>query len=467
MIPTVIGIDLGTTTITALAVDTRTWQVIACETAPTPRLDTPPGRSESDADAIVRAAGGLLEKVRTDPRSPVGVTGQQHGVVVVDDGLNPLTPLIGWQDRRADGAVLEKARALVGDTSKRTGCRLSNGYGAVTLFALKEEGRLPRGTACTLMDFFVARLNGEPPVTDPTCAASLGCYDVVRGVWDAEILGALGLPPEMFPEVRPTHTHLGDNQASFLGSVTAPDTTVLVNVGTGGQVSAYSPDFRLTDTIEARPFPGGGYLLVSAGLCGGASLAALTGLFATPPSDGLVGRVESSRPDSSPSFGVAALPEQHRRASKTRPDLQETSQDPIADLVSLAESVPPGCDGLVCEPYFHGSRHDPAKRASFTGITAANLTPGHMARAVMEGMARIFAASYDRLKGLRGPAASLAGAGNGLRANPLLCRMVEEAFGMPLALPPHREEAAFGAALVAAVGAGFHPGFLHARTVRG
>jgi len=138
----------------------------------------------------------------------------------------------------------------------------------------------------------------------------------------------------------------------------------------------------------------------------------------------------------------------------------------IDALVALAADVPPGCDGLACEPYFHGSRHDPDKRASFTGITAANLTPGHMARAVMEGMARTFAASYHRLRGLRGPASLLAGAGNGLRANPLLCRMVEESFGLPLVLPAHREEAAYGAALVAAVGAGLHPGFLHARSVR-
>jgi len=280
MIPTVIGIDLGTTTITALAVDTRTWEITASHTVPAPRLDAPPGRSESDADAIVAAGLGLLG--RLPPGAGVGITGQQHGVLVVDDDQRPLTPLIGWQDKRADGVVLERARSLVGDTAARTGCRLSNGYGAVTLFALKEEGRLPRGRACTLMDYFASSLHGTPPVTDPTCAASLGCFDVVRGGWDDEILRALGLPREMFPEVRPTRTHLGDNQASFLGSVTAPDATVLVNVGTGGQVSAYSADFRIADAIEARSFPGGGYLLVSAGLCGGASLVALSALFLSP-----------------------------------------------------------------------------------------------------------------------------------------------------------------------------------------
>jgi ribulose kinase len=51
----------------------------------------------------------------------------------------------------------------------------------------------------------------------------------------------------------------------------------------------------------------------------------------------------------------------------------------------------------------------------------------------------------------------LAGAGNGIRKNPALCRVLERVFGLPLHIPLHREEAAFGAALVALTGAGFFP----------
>jgi sugar (pentulose or hexulose) kinase len=428
----VIGIDLGTTTTTAVAVDTDAWRIVASHTLPTPR---PQGmercRTESDAEALVRTGREALEHVSTGAVAGVGITGQQHGVVVVDDDLRPLTPFIGWQDKRADGEVLARARELVGDTRERTGCRLSNGYGSVSLFWLKQRGELPKGTVCTLMDYFAASLTGGRPVTEPTCAASLGCFDVARGEWDEEILRGLGLPRQMFPEVRRAGTRLGhsnvfvgigDNQASFLGSVRQPASTVLVNVGTGGQVSAYSPTFALADTVEARPFPGGEYLLVSAGLCGGASLMVVLNAFQAP--------LEASG-----------------------------GREPTGE----AANIPRGCDGLICDPFFHGSRHDPNKRGSFTGITATNFTPAHMVRAVMEGMARVFAGSYDRLKGLRGPASSLAGAGNGLQANPLLVRIVEEAFEMPLSLSPHREEAAYGAALVAAVGAGLSPGFLHAR----
>jgi sugar (pentulose or hexulose) kinase len=84
--------------------------------------------------------------------------------------------------------------------------------------------------------------------------------------------------------------------------------------------------------------------------------------------------------------------------------------------------------------------------------------PAHLARALLEGMARTFAAGYEGIRAARGrPARQLVGAGNGLRTNPLLARLVGAEFGLPLLLPAHREEAAVGAALLAGAGAGVFP----------
>src|SRR5262245_55332062 len=205
----VIGLDLGTTTLTALALDAERGEVLAVLTEPSRAALTPPGhpsgRSEWDAEAIVAQAAGCLRALagqlggRLRDLAGLGLTGQQHGGLVVDGALRPLTPLVNWQDRRGEepapgfpGTVVQQARSLVGEGAPlRAGCRLATGYLAVTLFWLKQHGALPAGKACLLMDYAGAILTGSEPVTDPTCAASAGVLDVARGDWDGEALLAL------------------------------------------------------------------------------------------------------------------------------------------------------------------------------------------------------------------------------------------------------------------------------------
>lgn len=446
-----IGIDLGTSKLTALAVEMPSGCVVANASTPTPASDT-----SSGVTTLLRDALQLLQKVaamlsdRVSQVVGIGITGQQHGIVLIDDLYRPLTPLYGWQDKSGDlphatGTWSSYARDLVSDAPNRTGCRLRSGYGVVTLFARRAE-LPPSFIACTIMDLFGTILTGRHPVTEPTCAASLGSFNIRKGEWDTPTLEALGMQRAWFPDVAPAGTLLGglidtteartaltsgtpvfvgvgDNQASFLGSVDDPESTALVNIGTGGQVAMYSPIFAIDDQIEARPYFGGGYLLVSAGQTGGAAFATFADGFAH------------------------ILPQGDR----------------YEILLALARSVPPGCQGLRCEPFFRGTRTDPNRRASFTHITDINFTPGHLARAVLEGMARVLAEGLDRIARLNGRvASSLVGAGNGVRANPLLVECLADAFGTTPRVPAHREEAAFGACLIASVGAGLFKDFLHA-----
>jgi sugar (pentulose or hexulose) kinase len=462
----VVGIDLGTTTITALALNAESGDVLATVTVPTPAETTAPahkarGRCEWHAVRIAEAAGECLCQLSRRLGAAwarlagLGLTGQQHGTVLLD-GLWPQTPFIGWQDRRGEETypggnltyVGEALRRAGDDAAQRTGCRLAAGYMAVTLFWLQTNNMLPGGArACFIADYFGGILTGTRPVTDPTCAASSGVFDCKAGAWDADLIEALGLSLSSFHEIRPSGAPLGtvtaemaeatelpeglpvfvgigDNQASFLGSVADRDESVLVNVGTGGQVSAYSDDFRYDPMLETRPYPGGGYLLAEAGLCGGRSYAVLE-RFYRQAGEQLCGVV--------------------------------TGEPLYAVMNRLAASVPRGADGLACEPFFTGTRHDPARRASWTGVSAENFTPGHITRALLEGMARAFRAGYDAVARLGGGKTRLIGAGNGLRENPVLARCVSDEFGLPLRVPRHREEAAFGAALLAAVGAGVFP----------
>jgi sugar (pentulose or hexulose) kinase len=466
--PLTLGVDLGTTTITALALDTATGDLAAVCTLPneartTPDGDPAAGRSEWDALGTATTAGRCLRAVaerlagRHGELAGLGLTGQQHGVVVVGPDLVPRTPFINWQDRRGDEpcpgtgrTYVERARDLLGpDAPRRTGCRLATGYLAVTLFWLKQNGRLPAaGMACFAVDHFAALLTGRPPVTDPTSAASGGVLDVAAGDWAPDLLAALDLPRGLFPPVRPSGALLGgltaeraaatglapglpvfvgmgDNQASFLGSVARPAETVLVNVGTGGQVAAYADRFVYDPLLETRPLPRGGFLLVSAGLSGGAAYAVLERFFRAVGSDLL---------------GVPA-------GAPLYPAMN-----------ALAAGAPRGAGGLRCEPFFAGTRDRPELRASWAGVSADNFTPACLTRALLEGMARSFRTGYEAIARVAPVApVRVVGSGNGLRESQVLAQAVADEFGLPLALPRHREEAAYGAALLAAVGAGIFP----------
>ena len=132
------------------------------------------------------------------------------------------------------------------------------------------------------------------------------------------------------PAALPVFVGIGDNQASFLGSVGDPRDAMLVNVGTGGQVAVFTPSpptsvfMQTADTlVETRPFPRDGYLLVAAGLSGGAAYAALESFFRR------VGR---------DLFGVEAPLH-------------------LYDVMNrLAAATAAGAAGVVCEPYFEIGR---------------------------------------------------------------------------------------------------------------
>ncbi len=466
--PVAIGLDVGTTTIGALALDAATGTVLAAATVPndcqtTGEPDRARGRSEWDAARLSATACASLRACsdRLGPRASdvvgLALTGQQHGVVVVDAGRRPLTPFINWQDRRGEELVpdgtetwVQHARSRAGEERMtRTGCRLATGFMGTTLLWLKANQGLPAdATACFITDYVGATLTGQPPVTDPTMGASSGLFDLEARTWHDGMTAALGLPRGLFPPVGeagdrlgelsaaaaeatglppglPVFVGLGDNQASFLGSVADLADTVLVNVGTGAQVARYTDRLHQAPPLETRPFARSGYLLVHAGLSGGHSYAVLERFFRAVARD-----VLGAEPSGS---------------------LYER-------MNALAQAVPPGADGLRCDPFFAGSRREPDRRASWAGVSDRNLTPGHLIRSVLEGMARGFREGYDNTVAATGCAAAhLVGAGNGLRENALLAQMVADEFGLPLAMPAHREEAAYGAALVAGVGAGLWP----------
>ena len=142
------------------------------------------------------------------------------------------------------------------------------------------------------MDYFGIYLTGrKKPLVHVSNAAGFGFFDSHKMCFEKEKLAEMGVDVNWLPDVctgieklgtyrgRTVTTAIGDNQASFLGAAGDEENILLVNMGTGGQISVLSSQYFSGDGIEARPFLNGKYLLAGASLCGGKAYAFLEQFF--------------------------------------------------------------------------------------------------------------------------------------------------------------------------------------------
>lgn len=428
----VLGLDIGTTTVSAVILENGT--VLESRTVPNDSAltDRPVWERCQDPKRIFEIASGLAARLldHHPGTAAIGLTGQQHGIVYLDEDGEPLSPLYTWQDGRGN---LEHTP---GETwtdylSRITDCgNLSSGYGLVTHFYNLRHDLVPKTAAklCTIHDYVAMKLAGNrSPVTDASDAASFGLFDVEKGDYEYSAIRAAGISESILPALaktpvigrdakgRPVCAAIGDNQASFLGTVGRMPGVMLVNIGTGGQFSVHTERYLDCPGLETRPYPLGGYLLVGASLCGGRSYALLERFFRE------VMQMNGSAPEQCYDK-MAALLRDH-----PRPD----------DLPKVA-------------PLFQGTRQDPKLRASITGLSTDNFTPLHLIWGMMDGMAEELHQMYLRYLDAGGTTGMLFGSGNGLRKNPYLQQAFETKFELPMTLPDTCEEAACGAAAYAA-----------------
>jgi sugar (pentulose or hexulose) kinase len=456
-----VGLDLGRTHVTGVLVDTAWRQVVRHAQRPNDAATKPilPTRAEQKPHRLRALVLEILAELAGDgtPVDSIALTGQMHGLLCVDAGGEPVTPLISWQDQRTwEGqpgnlTSLDRLFSRLDDLAPRqsseqawyeNGCRIDHGYGAATLFWLVEQGELPATThrVCTLPGWMAAQLTGTLPVTDPTLAASWGSYSLPGGGWNVAFLDALGLDAQLMPPVRPSGEPLGgllpelarrvgmqagvpvlnavgDGQAAYLGSVTDPAQELLFNLGTGGQICWMLPQFAPpTRAVETRPLPGERYLRVGASLCGGAAYAWLNHTVRGWLSD----------------FGVHA------------------EEQAIYERLNALAMTCNDAGSLRVRTTFLGKRGDDSVQAgSIEGISLDNLQLGALARATLSG---IIDELYDLYRAHASETASysrLIATGGGLRRNPLLPGLIEERFGLPVHVHQQRGTAALGAAALA------------------
>ena len=483
-----IGLDIGTTTICGVLMDADTGEMIKKITLAndTSMVGKEEFEKLQDAAKIEEKCLRMIEELSGggDNLACIGVTGQMHGIVYVDSEGSGVSPAMIWQDGRGNcpyPGQPDKSYAEV--LSERTGYQMATGFGAVTHYYNWENQRIPETAVsfCTIPDYIAMRLAGlRKPVLHGSMAASLGLFSVEKGGFDQEAIEMLGMDFGFFPEVLKEEISIGvwdgrakvgpafgDNQASFLGAVDGKS-NVLVNVGTGSQVSilgedsletwnCQTADMEMKDTenaaletkvvrpegeafenLECRPFMEGRCLYVGSSLCGGYAYALLKGLFEEV--------LEMCGKEPSPDIYEAM----NSRGKKSR-----------EQGVSLA-----------VDTRFRGSRREPELRGKIENISPDNLKAGALICGVLEGICQELWELYREYethvseregnKEKTGIAVSkefyITGSGNGIRNNPLLREIFCEKFGAKMKIPRYAEEAAYGGALFSLYTSGYYAG---------
>ncbi|MBR6740373.1 MAG: MerR family transcriptional regulator [Clostridia bacterium] len=424
-----VGVDIGTTTISAVVYDIDHKEQLEAYTVPHHSYVCCDTFSEQSTSVITEKAEKLLShimKCYTNIVS-IGLSGQMHGIVYIDSDGNPISNLINWQDKRADQPIAEGKTAceLIRII---TGKQISTGYGIATHYYNLQKGLVPEKAVgfCSIMDLFGMKICGlKKAVTHTSVAASFGLLDIKKGEFLLDKLSLLGIDGRFLPSVTaesrvigscegiPVTVALGDNQASFLGAVSEDRDSILVNIGTGSQISAVSEYCEHDSDIELRPFIDGKYLVCGSALCGGYAYSMVENFFR--------------------SYMVSA-------------GMQDVSQYKTINRLAL-DAYQKGEKGLDVDVSFFGKRSDPDKRGSVNAIDRENFTPERLVLGVLCGMCNEL---YELYEGFEEKKPNIVASGGGVRRNPVLKKLIEDRFGLPVSVNATKEEAATGVALFSA-----------------
>jgi xylulokinase len=426
-----VGLDVGTSSVKGLVID-EDGAVVGVAERGYP-LSTPrPGWSEQDPDDWWRGAAEVLDELDASSAAGIGLSGQMHGLVALDDGDRPLRPAILWNDGRTQ-AQCDEIEERIGFERlvELTGNRALAGFTAPKLLWMAEhEPELYGRIAHVLLpkDYVRLKLTGEHAI-DVADASGTLLFDVAARAWSGEVLRALEIDRAWLPTVFespavsgvthggvPVAAGAGDQAAGALGvGVVAEGGPASVVLGTSGVV------FAALDRYEHDPRA----------------------------------RVHAfchAVPEAWHAMGVMLS------AAGSLQWLRETVGGSYEELLSGAAEWEPGVEGLLFAPYLAGERTphaDPGARGAFAGLSLRH-DRGALARAVLEGVAFGLRDALDLVADMshppRRPSAGRVSGGGG--RSELWLQIVASVLEMPLEATVVDEGAAYGAALLGGVAAG-------------
>jgi xylulokinase len=444
----VLGLDVGTTNIKCLAVDSE-GKIVAQGSEPTPRSHPRSGWTDFEPGPIWDAACQAIRAVLSQLEQPqavkgIAVSSLAESVVPVDSQGQPLAPAIAWFDLRTT-AEYEWVCSRVGYETlfQVSGLNPDAMFGLCKILWVKNHNPAAFEKArcwLHLADYMAFRLCGVP-ATDPSLACRTLAYDVHRRAWAGEIIEAVGLELASFPPVCKSGTPLGVITPSSANATTLPKNTV-VSVG-------------IHDHISGAFAAGGlsaGVLLDSIG-----TSESLNSVFQKPLSDqrfadhGLAqGAIWIEEPIYYLTGGLqtaGAAVEWFRRELGGKAGIPEL----IEEATSVDDSVPVFLPHLIrsLTPY-----PDPQASGAFVGIRSTT-SRGAMFKAVLEGLAFEARAIADAMVNIGGlpPFQKILTIGSSLE-NRLLTQIKADVYGFPIQINPVRETVSLGAALLAGIGCG-------------
>ena len=446
---TLLGLDISTTGAKALLIDER-GAVIASHTTPQPISTPQPLWSEQNPadwwDGMAASIRAVLEQTgAAESIAAIGLTGQMHGLVCLDAAGEVLRPAILWNDQRTQ-AECDAITATIGAERliRLTGNRALTGFTAPKiLWVRRHEPDVYARTAHILLpkDYIRFKLSGDY-ATDLAGAAGTLLLDVARRRWSADVLDALEIPHEWLPA-----THEGPEITGVVSAEAARETGLKAGtpiVGGGGDQAAQAVGVGAIDP---------GIVALTVGTSG--VVFAPLDRYAYEP-EGRLHAFCHAVPERWHFMGVmlSAAGSLQWYHDALAPDVSFDA------LTAEAADVPPGSGGLQFLPYLTGERTphpDPLARGAFIGLTIRH-SRAHMTRALLEGVAFGLRDSFELIKASHagGALREIRVSGGGAKS-PLWRQILADVLGTPLVSVEALEGAAYGAALLAGVGAGVWP----------
>ncbi len=445
-----LGIDVSTTGAKALLIDEKGAVVQTATTALTVQTPKPlwseqdphewwAGTAKSIKSALQQGGGNAADV------AAIGLTGQMHGLVLLDDKRNVLRPAILWNDQRT-GKQCDDIRKRMGGREpllQATGNDALTGFTAPKILWVREHERDVYAKARLVLlpkDYVRLRLTGEAAMDKADGSGTL-LFDLKSRTWSKQVLDALKIPKDWLPptfegpevtgkvtkqaaaetglkEGTPVIAGGGDQAAGAVGAGAVKPGVVALTLGTSGVIFVTTdrplvePQGRLHAFCHA--VPGKWHFM-------GVTLAAAGSL-------------------------------QWYRDTLAK-------DESFDSLVAEAEQAPAGSDGLLFLPYLSGERTpypDPLARGSFVGLTVRHRR-AHLTRAVLEGVAFSMRDCMSLLEKAGVSGVSQVRVAGGGAKGALWRKICASVLGAELVTVNSTEGGAYGAALLAGVGSGAWP----------
>jgi xylulokinase len=394
-------------------------------------------------EGIVRSICQVLQQagITGSEISAIGMTGQMHGLVLLDEHGEVLRPAILWNDQRT-GSQCDEIRTRLGKERliRLTGNDALTGFTAPkVLWVQQNEPEIFAKVRHILLpkDYIRYKLTGEYSV-DKAGGSGTILFDLEERTWSGEVLAGLDIPAELLPP-----------------SYEGPEITSNVNVSAAA----------VTGLTVGTPVVAGGGDQAAQAVGVGAVQPGIIAL--TLGTSGVVFATTESalvEPEGRLHAFCHAVPGRWHfmgvmlSAAGSLQWYRDTLAPAVSfdELIDEAQDIQPGSEGLIFLPYLTGERTphpDPLARAAWIGLTVRH-TRAHMTRAVLEGVAFGIKDSFTLIqKAGLGSIDQVRISGGGAKSI-LWRQIIADVLGVELVTVNTTEGAAYGAALLAGVGAG-------------